>query len=169
MNEHDVLAERFQAHRPRLRAIAYQALGSASRARRRIQGTAPAPGTDLSRQRALADAFLAAARKGDFSALLEVLDPGVVARFNGTEAFRGAAAVAGRALPFTRVAQLTLPALVNGTPGLVIAADGRPVTLVWFTIAGGKIAAIDFTDDPRCIAEASLAMLAADRPRPLTV
>ena len=131
----------------------------ASRARRRVQGVAPVPGTDLARQRALVDAFLAAARKGDFGALLEALDPDVVGRYNGAEAVRGAAAVAGRALPFMRIAQLTLPALINGAPGVVAAADGRPLTLVWFTIAGARIVAIDFADDPRRIAEADLAML----------
>src|SRR6516164_5138713 len=126
----------------------------ASRARRRVQGVAPVPGTDLTRQRAIADAFLAAARHGDFGALLDALDPDVVVRSNGTEAVRGAAAAAGRAFPFTRVAQVIVPALINGAVGLVMAADGRPITLVKFTITGTKIAAIDLIDDPRCIAEA---------------
>src|SRR6516164_8787766 len=126
----------------------------ASRARRRVQGVAPVPGTDLTRQRAITDAFLAAARNGDFGALLEILDPDVVVRSNGTEAIRGAAAAAGRAFPFTRVAQIIVPALINGAVGLVMAADGRPITLVKFTITGTKIAAIDLIDDPRCIAEA---------------
>jgi len=131
----------------------------ASRARRRVQGVAPVPGTDLTRQRAITDAFLAAARNGDFGALLEILDPDIVVRSNGTEVVRGAAAAAGRAFPFTRVAQVTVPALINGAVGLVMAADGRPITLVWFTITGTKIAAIDLIDDPRRIAEADLAIL----------
>jgi len=131
----------------------------ASRARRRVQGVVPAPGTDLTRQRAIADAFLAAARNGDFDALLEALDPDVVVRSNGAEALRGAAAVAGRAFPFTRIAQVALPALINGAVGVVTAADGRPVTLVAFTITGAKIGAIDLIDDPRRIAEADLAIL----------
>jgi len=131
----------------------------ASRARRRVQGVALIPGTDLTRQRAITDAFLAAARNGDFDALLEILDPDVVVRSKGTEAVRGAAAVAGRAFPFTRVAQVTVPALINGAVGLVTAADGRPITLVGFTIIGTKITAIDLTDDPRRIAGADLAIL----------
>src|SRR5580693_3462805 len=131
----------------------------ASRARRRVQGVATAPGTDLTQQRAIADAFLTAARNGDFGALLEALDPDVVVRSNGAEAVRGAAAVGGRAFPFTRIAQLTLPALINGAPGVVTAADGRPITLVAFTITGAKIVAIDLIDDPRYIAEADLAIL----------
>jgi RNA polymerase sigma-70 factor (ECF subfamily) len=130
----------------------------ASRARRRVQGAAPAPGTDLTRQRAITSAFLAAARNGDFGALLEALDPDVVVRSNGAEAVRGAAAVAARAFPFTQIAQVTLPALINGAAGVVTAADGRPVTLIAFTITGAKIVAIDLIDDPRRIAEADLAI-----------
>jgi RNA polymerase sigma-70 factor, ECF subfamily len=131
----------------------------ASRARRRVHGRAPVAGIDLTRQQAVTDAFLTAARNGDFDALLEALDPDVVVRSNGTEAVRGAAAVAARAFPFTRIAQVTLPALINGAVGIVTAADGRPVTLVGFTIIGAKIAAIDLIDDPRRIAEADLAIL----------
>jgi RNA polymerase sigma-70 factor (ECF subfamily) len=131
----------------------------ASRARRRVQGVAPIPGTDLTRLRAITDAFLTAARDGDFDALLEILDPDVVVRSNGTEAVRGAAAVAARAFPFTRVAQVTMSALVNGAAGLVTAADGRPITLVGFTITGTKITAIDLIDDPRRIAETNLAIV----------
>ena len=131
----------------------------ASRARRRVHGAAPVLGAELTRQRAIADAFLAASRNGDFDALLAALDPGVVVRSNGTEAVRGAAAVARRAFPFMRIAQVTLPALINGTVGVVTAANGRPITLIAFTIAGAKIVAIDLIDDARRIAEADLAIL----------
>jgi RNA polymerase sigma-70 factor (ECF subfamily) len=82
-----------------------------------------------------------------------------VVRPNGTGAARGAAAVAGRAFPFTRIAQVTVPALINGAAGVITAADGRPITLTGFTITGAKIAAIDLTDDPRRITEADLAIL----------
>ena len=136
----------------------------ASRARRRVQGVAPVPGTDLTRQRAITDAFLTAARDGDFDALLDALDPDVVVRANGTEAVRGAAAVAGRAFPFTRIAQITLPALINGTTGIVTAAHSRPVTLIGFTMTGAKIAAIDLIDNPRRIAEADLTILSGGPP-----
>ena len=80
-------------------------------------------------------------------------------RSNGTEAVCGAAAVAGRAFPFTRIAQVTLPALINGATGVVTAADGRPVTLVGFTITGAKIVTIGLIGDPRRIAEADLTIL----------
>jgi RNA polymerase sigma-70 factor (ECF subfamily) len=131
----------------------------ASRARRRVQGVPSVPGTDLTRQRAITDAFLTAARNGDFDALLEALDPDVVVRSNSTEAVRGAAAVAARAFPFTRIAQVTVPTLINGAAGVITAADGRPITLIAFTITGAKIVAIDLIDDPRRIAEADLAIL----------
>jgi len=130
----------------------------ASRARRRVQDVAPVTGTDLPRQRAITDAFLIAARNGDFDALLEALDQDVVVRSNGTEVVRGTAAVAARAFPFTRIAQVSLPALINGAIGIVTAADGKPVTLVRFTVTGAKITAIDLIDNPRSIAEADLAV-----------
>src|SRR3984957_14465129 len=98
----------------------------ASRGRRRVQGIAPGPGTDLARQRAITDAFLAAARSGNVGALMEALDPDAVVRSNGTEVVRGAAAVAGRAFPFTRLAKGILPAVINGGAGLVTTTDGRP-------------------------------------------
>jgi RNA polymerase sigma-70 factor (ECF subfamily) len=132
----------------------------ASRARRRVQGVAPVPGTDLTRQRAIAGAFLTAARDGDFDALLEALDPDVVVRSNGAEiSVRGAAAVAGRALTGLRSAQVSLPALINGAVGVVIAAEGMPLSLVAFTITGAKIVAVDLIDDPGRIVEADLVIL----------
>jgi hypothetical protein len=146
-------------HRDHRRALARRGPPAASRARRRVQGAAPVPGTDLTRQRAIVGAFLTAARNGDFDALLEALDPDVVVRSNGAEAVRGAAAVAGRAFPFTRIAQVTLPALINGAVGVVTAADGRPISLMASTITDAKIVAIDLIDDPGRIAEADLAIL----------
>jgi RNA polymerase sigma-70 factor (ECF subfamily) len=121
---------------------------------------APVLDTDLTRQRAIAGAFLTAARDGDFDALLEALDPDVVVRSNGAEiSVRGAAAVAGRALTGLRSAQVSLPALINGAVGVVIAAEGMPLSLVAFTITGAKIVAVDLTDDPGRIAEADLVIL----------
>ena len=131
----------------------------ASRARRRIRGVAPVLGTELHRQRSIVDAFLIAARDGDFEALLKALDPDVVVRSNGTEMMRGAAAVAGRALTGLRSAQVSLPALINGAVGVINAAEGRPISLQAFTITGAKIVAVDLIDDPGRIAEADLAIL----------
>lgn len=131
----------------------------ASRGRRRVRGVAPVLGTELGRQRAIVQAFLTAARNGDFEPLLEALDPDVVVRANGTEAVRGAAEVAARALAGLRSSQVTLPALINGTVGVVTAADGRPITLTAFTITGTKIVAIDLIDTPDRIAETDLTIL----------
>jgi hypothetical protein len=156
---HDIFAVPFDDIAPIVRRSPAAARQLASRARRRVQGVAPVPGTDLTRQQAIVDAFFTAARSGDFDALLEALDPDIVVRSNGAEAVRGAAAVAGRAFPFTRIARVTLPALINGAAGVVTAADGRPITLVAFTITGAKIVGIDLIDDPRRIAEADLTIL----------
>jgi RNA polymerase sigma factor (sigma-70 family) len=131
----------------------------ASRGRRRVRGVAPVLGVESSRQRSIVEAFLSAARDGDFEALLKALDPDVVVRSNGLEAVRGAVAVAGRTSGFARFAQVTLPALIDGAVGMVIAADGRPITLTVFTINGEKIAAIDIIDNPDCVAQADLTIL----------
>ena len=131
----------------------------ASRARRRVQGSAPGPGTDLARQRAITDAFLTAAATGTSTHCWRPSIQNAVVRSNGTEVVRGAVAVARRAFPFTRIAKVILPAVINGGAGVVTATDGRPVTLVGFMITGTKIAAINLVDDPRRIAEADLAIL----------
>jgi RNA polymerase sigma factor (sigma-70 family) len=131
----------------------------ASRARRRVKGVAPVLGTEPGLQRSVAAAFLAAARDGDFEALLKALDPDVVVRSNGADAVRGAVAVAERAADFARFAQVTLPAVIDGALGMVTAAHGRPITLTVFTIAGEKIAAIDIIDHPGRVAEADLTIL----------
>jgi RNA polymerase sigma-70 factor (ECF subfamily) len=127
----------------------------ASRARRRVRGGAPAPDADLAQQRRAVAAFLAAARAGDFEALLEVLDPDVVFRVDagpGAERARppvvGAAAVARQVLARgARFAPLGRPAIVNGAAGLVIGAPGRPAAVVGFAVSGGRIAAIDLVLD----------------------
>jgi RNA polymerase sigma factor (sigma-70 family) len=157
---HDMFAVPFDDIAPIVGRSPAAARQLASRARRRVQGVAPVLGTDLTRQRAIVDAFLTAARNGDFDALLEALDPDVAVRSNGAEiSLRGAAAVAARALTGLRFAQVTLPALINGAVGVIQAAEGRPISLIAFTITGAKIVAIDLIDDPGRIAEADLAIL----------
>jgi RNA polymerase sigma factor (sigma-70 family) len=157
---HDMFAVPFDDIAPIVGRSPAAARQLASRARRRVQGVAPVLDTDLTRQRAIADAFLTAARNGDFNALLEALDPDVVVRSNGTEiSVRGAAAVAGRAVTGLGSAQVTLPALINGAVGVVIAAEGRPISLIAFMITGPKIVAIDLIDDPGRIIRADLAIL----------
>lgn len=124
----------------------------ASRARRRVQGTAPVPDPDLARQREIVDAFMAASRGGDFDALVAVLDPDVVLRADTGAVpagmpIRGAADVANQALTFQRFARFSRPALVNGAPGIVTAPKGRPTAVMGFTITNGKIVAIDILAD----------------------
>jgi RNA polymerase sigma factor (sigma-70 family) len=141
----------------------------ASRARRRVQGAAPAPDADLARQRSVVDAFFAAARQGDFAALLGVLDPEVVVRadagavpLGAPRVVRGAAAVAEQVLAtggFARFAQMARPVLVNGAAGVVLVARGRPVAVVGFTIRGGKVVAIDILADPARLRQLDLASL----------
>jgi RNA polymerase sigma factor (sigma-70 family) len=138
----------------------------ASRARRRVQGAAPAPDPDLSAQREVVDAFLAAARGGDFDALLAVLDPDVVMRVDAgaerpgqTRELRGPAAVIEQTTSFARFAAFARPALVNGAAGFVVAREGRPLTVAGFTVAGGKIVEIDLLADPARLRKLDLTVL----------
>jgi RNA polymerase sigma factor (sigma-70 family) len=133
----------------------------ASRARRRVQGPAAVPDVDLGRQREVVDAFLAASRRGDFDALVAVLDPDVVLRADGaaSRVIRGAAAVAGQALTFSRRSPFARPALVNGAVGIVVAPRGRLLVVLGLTVARGRIVAIDVVTDPARLHECDLALL----------
>ena len=121
----------------------------ASRARRRVQGATPSTDPDLREQRRVVDAFLAAARNGDFEALVEVLDPDVVFRADaGGRSDRGpvvgAENVARRVLARgARLAGFARPAIVNGNAGVVVAPGGRAVAVVSFSVENGRIAEID--------------------------
>ena len=129
----------------------------ASRARRRVRGATPEADPDLKRQREVVDAFLAAARNGDFEALVEVLDPDVVFRADrGRMTIPGARSVAtgvkevaeqvlARAPRFASFAQ---PAVVNGSAGLIVIARDRPIAVIGFAIAHKRIVEIDLIADP---------------------
>jgi RNA polymerase sigma factor (sigma-70 family) len=149
---HDMFELPFEEIAPMVGRTPTAARQLASRARRRVNGAeVPAPDSDLTRQRQVVDAFFAAARAGDFDALVQVLDPDVVLRADlgagrPPAVFSGVRAVAKLA----RVpsgAQLH-PALVNGAPGAVITRNGRPFSVLAFTVAGGKIVQIDGIRDP---------------------
>src|ERR1700691_1114981 len=156
---HDMFGLPFEEIAPMVSRSPAAARQLASRARRRVKGAeGPAPDADVARQREVVDAFFAAARVGDFGALVAVLDPGVVVRIDSgaalpaaSMAVRGADAVARQALTGLssglRVARLH-PALVNGAAGMVITVRGRPLTVMGFTIVNGKIAEIDAVGDP---------------------
>jgi RNA polymerase sigma-70 factor (ECF subfamily) len=127
----------------------------ASRGRRRVQGVQESSETDVARQRVLVDAFLAAARGGDFDALVAVLDPDVVLRSDrgavagASVLVRGAATVASRALTFARFAESAEHVLVNGAAGVLgRAAGGRLFSVMAFRFAGGRIVEIIGLADP---------------------
>ncbi len=113
----------------------------------------PPEDPDPARLRAVVDAFLAASRGGDFEALVDVLDPEVVARSDGgtlrpSLVRRGASEVAAQAITFARFAEAARPALVNGLPGVVAFAEGRPMSVMAFTVRDGRIIALDILTDP---------------------
>jgi len=138
----------------------------ASRARRRVRGTAPVSGIRLARRREVAEAFLAASRGGDLGALLAVLDPDVVLHADAASVptgvpmtIRGAAAVARGARAASGRSRYSGVALVNGTPGIVMASRGRLILVLAFTIGDGKISRIDVIADPARLEELDLAVL----------
>ena len=117
-----------------------------------MRGAVPEPDADLGAQRAVVDAFLAAAREGDFEALIAVLDPDVVIRVDRGALkleTRGAEAVARQAITFRRLAPQARQELISGLPGFVGRRDGeRAVSVAGFTVAGGRITEIDLLADP---------------------
>ena len=129
----------------------------ASRARRRVQGTASTPDADLTRKREVVEAFLAASRNGNFDALLALLDPDVVLRADSAAVRMGASSevrgVQTVAATFSGRAQAAQLALVNGVPGAVWAKGGQPRVVFNFTIADGKIVAIDLLADPELLGQ----------------
>jgi RNA polymerase sigma-70 factor (ECF subfamily) len=164
---HDVFAVPFDQIAPIVGRTPTAARQLASRARRRVQG-APVPDVDLDGQWAVVDAFLAAARDGDFERLLDVLDPDVVLRSDGGLArpdlmslVRGARTVAAQAMAFRQFAETATRALVNGIPGgIAWAPDGRPFSVVALTVRGGRIVAIDVLADPDRLGELDLTVVA---------
>ncbi|MGP8209815.1 MAG: sigma-70 family RNA polymerase sigma factor [Acidimicrobiales bacterium] len=170
---HDLFDLPFEDIAPVVERTPTAARQLASRARRRVRGAAPdAPETDLGLQRALVDAFFAAARDGDLDALVGLLDPDVVLRIDGgaglpaaSRLLRGPEAVtrqAGRGLRslLVRPGMRLRPALVSGAAGVVVTADGEPITVIGFTIAGGKILEIDAISDPQRVPAIAAALLA---------
>ncbi len=160
---HDMFAMPFDEIAPIVGRSPAAARQLASRARRRVQGAAAVPDADLTRQRKVVDAFLAASRGGDFDALLALLDPDVVlradqaaVRVGASGEVRGAAAVAKIFAGRARAAQ---PALVNGSAGLVWAPGGRPRVVFDFTVTSGKIVEIEMVADRDRLRQLDLAIL----------
>lgn len=170
---HDMFGVPFEEIAPMLERSPAAARQLASRARRRVRGTS-VPDPDPGRQRQVVDAFLAAARAGDFEALLEVLHPDVLLRADAGAAaaptgtagpaarskeIRGAREVAGQALTFSAPERISHPALVNGSAGVVNTVAGRPVAVMGFTVADGRIVEIDILADPARISDLDFTFL----------
>ena len=159
---HDMFAVPFDEIAPMVDRTPTATRQLASRARRRVRGAAPEP--DLSQQREVVDAFLAAARDGDFERLVATLHPDVVLRADTGSAassheVRGAEAVASQALQFSRLAGpgfSSRPALVNGAVGQVSVRDGKLFSVLGFTVVAGRIVAITILADVDRLAQLDL-------------
>jgi RNA polymerase sigma factor (sigma-70 family) len=150
---HDMFAVPFDQIAPIVERSPEAARQLASRARRRVRRGAPAPDTDLTVQWEIVDAFLAAARDGNFDALLAVLDPDVVLRADGgltglSDRVQGAEAVAGQATMFSRGNLTRHRALINGAAGLLATRDGEVFSVLGITVRGAKIVEINILADP---------------------
>jgi RNA polymerase sigma-70 factor (ECF subfamily) len=136
----------------------------ASRARRRVRGSAPVPDADLSAQWEVVEAFLAAAREGDFEGLVALLDPDVVLRADGGVAgpsrfVQGAETVASQAMMWSRADLSLRRALINGAAGIVSLRDGRPFSVGAPIVRNGRIVELDFLADPDRLAQLDLTVL----------
>ena len=160
---HDMFAVPFDQIAPIVERSPDAARQLASRARRRVQGSSPAGDADPEQQRQVVEAFLAAAREGDFDALVALLDPDIVLRADSgpglpgaTVEVRGAAEVAGRALTYARLQLLNRPVLVNGMLGMMSYRDGRPFSVGAITVRGGRIVEMDILADPERLSRLDL-------------
>jgi RNA polymerase sigma factor (sigma-70 family) len=163
---HDMFAVPFDEIAPIVDRSPDAARQLASRARRRVQGEAPTPDADVNTQREVLDAFLAAAREGNFEGLLKVLDPDVVLRadrgaasIGGSRVVRGAANVARQAQAFSRLDIDVRPALVNGAVGTVTLRDGQPFAIAGFTVRNRRIVEMDVFADPERLSQLDLVIL----------
>jgi RNA polymerase sigma-70 factor (ECF subfamily) len=163
---HDMFAVPFDEIAPIIDRSPEAARQLASRARRRVQARNTVPDADMDTQREVVDAFLAAARDGDFDALVAVLDPDVVLRVDlgavpagASREVRGAEAVAGQALTYSRLGLSIRPALINGVVGTVTTRHGRPMSVGGITVRGGKIVEIDILADPKRLSRLDLTVL----------
>lgn len=167
---HDGFGMPFDEIAPIVDRSAVAARQLASRARRRVQSRAPNADRDLRQQRRVVDAFMAAAREGDFEALVAVLDPDIVLRADGgaltgfSRVVRGAREVAAQAETFSRIGLSNQLVLVNGHLGFVSRRpDGRLFAVIGFTIAGGRIVEMDILADPERLGRLDLSAIEGTR------
>jgi RNA polymerase sigma-70 factor (ECF subfamily) len=167
---HDMFAMPFEEIAPMVGRSPTAARQLASRARRRVQTAANVPDRDMRRQWQVVDAFMDAARNRDFEALLAVLDPDVVLRADAgttrgavaSRVLHGARAVARGAASFSSRPgpdRIMRRSLVNGAAGVVVFERGRLVSVMGFTVAGGRIVEMDVLADPERLARLDLAGL----------
>ena len=162
---HDMFELPFEEIAPMVGRSPTAARQLASRARRRVKG-ADIPDPDLTRQRAVVDAFLLAARSGDFDDLVAILHPDVILRVDfgpsrpsASRVVRGATAVARQARLGANPAALLHPALINGTAGVVITLDGQPHLVMAFTVAENRVVELDLIADPERVGRLASAVL----------
>jgi RNA polymerase sigma factor (sigma-70 family) len=160
---HDIFAVPFDEIGPVVDRSPEAARQLASRARRRVRAEKTVPDADLDTQREVVDAFLAAARDGDFEGLVAVLDPDVVLRQDfgpaRTREVRGAEAVARQASAYSQLGLVVKPALVNGAVGVVATRNGEPFSVGGFTVRQGRIVEMDWLADPTRLRELDLTIL----------
>jgi RNA polymerase sigma factor (sigma-70 family) len=163
---HDMFAVPFEDIAPMIERTPAAARQLASRGRRRVRGAVPAPDPDLARQRAVVDAFFAAARAGDFEALVALLDPDVVLRADGgghparpSVVLHGPAAVAGQARTAAKLAGSVRPVLVNGGAGVVSVVAGKVFSVMAFTVRDDRIVAVEVLYDPARLAAPDLSFI----------
>jgi RNA polymerase sigma factor (sigma-70 family) len=163
---HDIFEVPFDEIAPIVDRSPEAARQLASRARRRVRREHTVSDADVETQRGIAEAFVAAAREGDFEALLELLDPDVVLRVDRgpvparvPREFRGAEAIASRAVAGARLSRELRPALVNGAAGMVVMRDGEPVLVGGITVRNRRIVAMDMLADRKRLRELDLTAL----------
>ncbi len=169
---HDVFGMPFEEIAPIVERTPEAARQLASRARRRVQERRATPDDDVPAQRRVVDAFVVAARDGNFQGLIAVLDPAVVlrgdtgaAQAGGSIELHGAEKVARSALHFSRPDVQRHPVLVNGAAGLVCTRAGKPFSVMAFTVRGGKITEIDVLANPERLGRLDLTVLDPPSPR----
>ncbi|MFJ9905519.1 RNA polymerase sigma factor SigJ [Streptomyces sp. NPDC101152] len=165
---HDLFAVPFDDIAPIVERSSAATRQLASRARRRVRGATPSAEPDLAVQRRVVEAFMAAARAGDFEALVAVLDPDVVLRADSgaliggaaaSKVVRGARTVAEQALFFRQFAPAMRMVLVNGEIGILNAPEGRPRAVMGVTVSEGRIVAVYILADPERLARLDLGAL----------
>ena len=163
---HDLFAMPFEEIAPVVGRTPTAARQLASRARRRVHGVDMVRDADLSRQRQVVEAFLAASREGDFKALLALLDPEVVVRADSAAVpsgmpaeIRGVSAVLEQAISFAERSRFAQPALVNGAVGVVVAPRGRLLLVAIAQVKDRRIVEIEFIADPARLQQLDLAIL----------